>query len=239
MFWSFINNQKNSNKNKSSEEIDLSLEKLYDHYQHFFKQEHLNDEFADQVKQKVDEYFNSAKTNAPNESFSMDNLTEAISKFDYSYVQGYDKCSYNLIKHCKSINYLSILLDFYNSILSRLEFPKYFNISLITPIIKDKKKPSNDPNNLRPISLSNTFAQIFERLILIKSPELVSTHQNQFGFKKFTSCNHAIFVVKETIAYYLDKNTDLTLASLDAEKAFDKLWRNGLFLKLINKLTPR
>ncbi|CAF1054622.1 unnamed protein product, partial [Brachionus calyciflorus] len=49
---------------------------------------------------------------------------------------------------------------------------------------------------------------------------------------------HAIFVIKETIANYLDKNTDLTLASA-AEKALDKLMRDRLFLKLIGKLTPR
>ncbi|CAF1069867.1 unnamed protein product [Brachionus calyciflorus] len=157
----------------------------------------------------------SQKINSPIESFSINDLTEAISKFDSLYVKGYDNCSYNIIKHCKSNDYLKIMLDFYNSILNRLEFPKSFNVSLITPIIKDKNKPSNETNNLRPISISHTFAQIFEILILIKSPE--KTDQNQFGFKKFTSCSHAIF----------------------PQKAFDKLWRDGLFLKLIEKLTPR
>ncbi|CAF0726181.1 unnamed protein product [Brachionus calyciflorus] len=121
------------------------------------------------------------------------------------------------------------MLDFYNSIPNKLEFPKFFNISLITPIIKDKNKPTNETNN--PISISNTFAQIFEKLILIKSPEILKTHQNQFGFKKFTSCSHAFFVIKETIAYYLDKNTDLTLASLmpKKQKLTPRFW---LILKL-------
>jgi hypothetical protein len=43
--------------------------------------------------------------------------------------------------------------------------PLTLNISHIVPIIKDKNKLSNDINKLRPISLSNPFAQLFERII--------------------------------------------------------------------------
>ena len=46
--------------------------------------------------------------------------------------------------------------------------PSKLNISHIIPIIKDKKKPNNSLNNLRPISISNTLAQIFERILLQK-----------------------------------------------------------------------
>ena len=62
------------------------------------------------------------------------------------------------------------------------------------------------------------------------------THPNQFGFKKKTSCNHALFVVKETILNYIEKGSSCRIAALDAEKAYDQLWRTGLMYKLINKI---
>jgi hypothetical protein len=55
------------------------------------------------------------------------------------------------------------------------------------------------------------------------------THRNQFGFKKKTSCNHALFTLKETVLYYTENKSGCKVASLDAEKAFDKTWRDGLF----------
>ena len=79
---------------------------------------------------------------------------------------------------------------------------------------------------------------MFEKLILMNSPKLKLTHKNQFGFKPKTSCNHALFTLKETILKYTENNTGIKVASLDAEKAFDKVWRNGLFFKLIDKLSP-
>ena len=60
----------------------------------------------------------------------------------------------------------------------------------------------------------------------------------RFGFRKKISCNHAIFVVKETILNYVRKGSNCKIASLDAEKAFDKVWHAGLIYKLINLKVP-
>ena len=54
-----------------------------------------------------------------------------------------------------------------------------------------------------------------------------------FGFKEKTSCNHALFTLKATILYYTENKTGIKIASLDAEKAFDKVWRDALFFKII------
>jgi hypothetical protein len=42
--------------------------------------------------------------------------------------------------------------------------------------------------------------------------------------------------VNETINFYRKGNSEIKIVSLDATKAFDKLWRAGLFYKLYNKI---
>jgi hypothetical protein len=81
------------------------------------------------------------------------------------------------------------VLFFFKYIFKFAIIPGDLNVTHIVPLIKDKKKPTDDPDNLRPISISNAFAQISERQLLLKIPILLKTHQYQFGFKRKTSCN--------------------------------------------------
>ena len=45
-------------------------------------------------------------------------------------------------------------------------------------------------------------------------------------------------MVNETLNHYKDSNSNCHAVSLDAAKAFDKLWRDGLFFKLIPWTEP-
>ena len=111
--------------------------------------------------------------------------------------------------------------------------PHDFNISIVCPIPKAKVVQSS-PGDFRPISLSSCFAIVLEAIILNRTAcTLKRTHNNQFGYRANTSCKHAFFVLNETIRYYNRGGASVYVASLDAEKAFDSLWRDGLFYKLI------
>ena len=54
-------------------------------------------------------------------------------------------------------------------------------------------------------------------------PELHITHENQFGYKKKTSCSHTLFAFKETVIKYLEEKKPIFAASMDAIKAFDRV----------------
>jgi len=127
------------------------------------------------------------------------------------------------------------LFFFFNFIFHYGVIPDDFNVTHIIPIKKDKKIKIDDINNLRPISISNVLAQIFERLLLNKMSEINKTHDNQFGYKNKTSCTHALFVFKETIIKQVENNMHIFAALLDAIKAFDNLWRQALYLKMKKK----
>ena len=96
-----------------------------------------------------------------------------------------------MIKNCDKKFISSILLFFFRFIFHHGVIPNNLNITHILPIKKDKNKSINELNNLRPISMSNTLAQIFERLLMTKINAINNTHCNQFGYKNITSCTHA------------------------------------------------
>ena len=114
--------------------------------------------------------------------------------------------------------------------------PNNFNTVIVCPIPK-AKVVQNSASDFRPISISSSFATIFESLLLNHSANtLKRTHRNQFGYRANTSCKHAYFTINETIQYYNKRGASVFIASLDAEKAFDSLWRNGLYHKLMGRI---
>ena len=123
-----------------------------------------------------------------------------------------------------------------NTIINKALIPTNFNRSTIVPIVKDKSIGEFAIGNYRPISVSNALAQLYERLILDKCPIIAESHQNQFGFKKKISTIHSFSVVHNTIEHFIQNGSAMYVVSLDAEKAFDKVWRPGLFFKLLNKI---
>ena len=55
----------------------------------------------------------------------------------------------------------------------------------------------------------------------------------QFGFKKDSGFNHALFTFSESVKFYNKRGNKAYCVFLDASKAFDKVLINGLIAKLI------
>jgi hypothetical protein len=70
-----------------------------------------------------------------------------------------------MILNCDENFIKSKLFLFYKYIFEYGVVPKGLNTTHIRPILKDKLGPSNELNNLRPISISNVLAQLFERIL--------------------------------------------------------------------------
>ena len=111
--------------------------------------------------------------------------------------------SSKMIKNCNMHFTSSYILHFFRFIFHYGVIPDELNITHIITIKKDTTKSINDINNLRPISISNTLAQIFERLLMMNLNSINNTHNNQFGYKNKISWSHTLFVFKETIVWHL------------------------------------
>ena len=128
---------------------------------------------------------------------TIDDVGNIIKNMKNSNTTGLDKISYNMLKNADEI-ILVWIRKILSIIINKCIFPTDFNTSLILPIKKEVSKLELDLNNLRPISISNCLAQIFEKFILTKQPLLDKTEKKQFGFKKGISTLHPLFIVKET-----------------------------------------
>ena len=165
-------------------------------------------------------------------------ISTAISQLNKGKAFGYDSVSAEMFMYADAHAFKPILAKFYSAIINHDLIPSNFNVSMVTPIPKSKEMPKS-PTNFRPISVSTTYANIFELLLLDNGAEnLITMSNNQFGYQKNLSSKHAYFVIKECIHYYNSKNEKVEIAQLDAEKAFDNLWRVGLYHKIMDRVEP-
>jgi len=93
--------------------------------------------------------------------------------------------------------------------------------TVIVPICKNKNGDVCDAGNYTPISLATVISELFEHYILSCISPLLATTDNQFGFKPKYGTSMCIFLFKQTVSYYVNKDTVVFSTYLDASKAFD------------------
>ena len=234
-FWKSIKSfRKNNNLAKGEKRIPINEFAKY--YSNLFSHEDRKSNQAQtNIANKVEEMFKSIETSVLGEiQFEEAEVLAIIYQLKSGKSIGFDYISNEMVKSSVCPIFTRILTATFNMMIKYGHTPSDFNTALLTPI--PKKCELLGPSDYRPISVSTVFAIIFEKLILgkINFEEMIS--KNQFGYQKKTSCKHAYFVVNETLSYYNSGGSTVHLASLDATKAFDKLWRAGLFYKLKDKI---
>ena len=117
--------------------------------------------------------------------------------------------------------------------------PHSMNESVIVPIIKDKKKRVNDKRNYRPMCLSNICSKIIEVVLFNRISTFLQSSSNQFGFKPKHGTELCVFAFKELPRFYKKNHgSAMHVAFLDASKAFDRVNRRKLLLKLESRGVP-
>jgi hypothetical protein len=131
---------------------------------------------------------------------------------------------------------LPVYNKLFNIILDTGIFPERWTQGIILPIYKNKGN-AQSPENYRPITLLSCLGKLFTAIInnrLTKfSDEFNIIKNNQAGFRKIHSTIDNLFVIQSLIDLLKLQKKKLFCAFIDFKQAFDTVWRQGLWYKLI------
>ena len=112
--------------------------------------------------------------------------------------------------------------------------PNDWKEALITPIFK--KGTRSDPANYRPVSLTSICCKIAEHIIVSQTMSHLDKFNllspNQHGFRSRVSCDTQLLITIHDFAEILNRKSQVDIAVLDFEKAFDKVAHHRLIKKL-------
>ena len=179
--------------------------------------------------------------NYPLSSFEChaDDILKLIRSLDSNKSHGYDGISVRMIKLCDEAIVKPLCIIFSNCLKKGI-FPSQWKKGNIIPI--HKKGPKNIINNYRPISLLPIFAKLFEKIICNSIYYHLNTIScsiiQQSGFRSADSCTNQLIAITHNIYSSFDVKPTLEVRGvfLDISKAFDRVWHEGLLLKLKKKM---
>jgi hypothetical protein len=174
---------------------------------------------------------------SPNQSMipTESGIIGAIKSLKKSPSSGYDGITVSHLFHAISDPLIKVLCELYSAIINTSTVPDIFAVGIIVPILKKATLCPNDPNNYRPITLSSVHSKIVE-LSLIPQDTAAET---QFGFRKGRGTATAVSLAHDAAKYMNNNGSALYVCSLDAQKCFDSIWHDGLFYKLIGKISDQ
>jgi hypothetical protein len=92
-----------------------------------------------------------------------------------------------------------------------------------------------DPENYRGITLIPIIRKLFTTMIRLRLEKKVKLHESQAAFRARRSCIDHIFTLSQIIHETGAVKKSLYVFFLDIKKAYDTVWRAGLFYKLKEK----
>ena len=94
-----------------------------------------------------------------------------------------------------------------------------------------------NPSNYRVITVCSCLGKFFTLIINDRLTKYLDEHNiinnNQIGLRKGYGTSDHVFVLKSLIDLYTKNDKKVYACFVDFQKAYDTIWRNGLFYKLM------
>ena len=124
----------------------------------------------------------------------------------------------------------------FNTMITIEHIPDCFKQGIIIPIPKGGGKDRSVKANHRPITLLSVLYKLYEKVLLVRIDSWLKGHEKinklQGAFYENCSSKDVALLLNEIISYYRESGETLYVGMLDAEKAFDSVWKEGLMFKL-------
>ena len=162
-------------------------------------------------------------------------MLEVILNMNKGETQDVNDIPFKILKHV-ALDLIKPLTHIYNLSIEKGVFPDSLKTSKVIPVFKSGSPL--DVNNYRDIAIINSFSKIFEKLTCRRLLTFLYSNdffdENQFGFLKDRSTNHAIVKMINFISNSINRGDHVVGIFLDAMKAFNSVNHEILFGKLEN-----
>ena len=228
-FWKYLKSMKVQTKHNE----DLpQLDKLLKHFKMLYIDEQLGSDI-DIEEQENENNPNKHKFNSLNRNLTEDEVTKHINSLKNKKSPGNDQITNEMIKCTNKVG-IKLLTKLFNTILNSGYFPKKWNHGLLRLI--HKGGDSDDENNYRAITLNSCLGKVFctvlnQRLSPLLEEENIF-NKEQAGFRKNHRTTDHIFLLRKIVKSFTSQNKNLYTCFVDFSKAFDSIWRKGLFDKI-------
>ena len=223
-FWKIINSLENK-----QEEQNINLETLYE----FFKglnENNDNDGENHDINIDVsddDEILNSSITEAE--------ILKCLNSLKNNKCSANDNITNEYLKNSAE-QMLPIYISLFNLVLDTGIIPDPWLEGIIRPIFKRSGDPKQ-PENYRPITILSCFGKLFTAILNLRLNNFLQFHnileENQAGFRSGYSTTDHIFTLHTLTEILKKKKKKLFCSFIDFSKAFDSVWRTGLWMKLL------
>ena len=167
---------------------------------------------------------------------SVDDVLAELESLDITKADGPDKISAKFLYSCRNV-IAAPLCSVFNLSIQQGVVPQDWKHGIIEPIYKGAKAgPRNSPECYRSISLTSQVCKVLERIIkkhlvhFLDSNNIIKRFQH--GFRSNKDCTSNLIESLDVITRALDEGSDIDIAFLDFQKAFDKVNHKLLLQKL-------
>ncbi|PJE78122.1 hypothetical protein CI610_02944 [invertebrate metagenome] len=211
------------------------------HFQHIFKNHddkefdcHFRDEMEKRIKM-LKSSIHSDENLFLRDNFTFSEINLICKNLKSGKAGGHEGLVYEHIKYAghSVINHIQNL---FNLVVKHEYIPKSWKHGIIVTMYKGHRKPKDDPNSYRGITLLPVFFKMFEVAIAKRISYVIESdvfpNKQQSAYQKNLCSLCTAFNLQECIYYNMENGSDVYVSFLDSSKAFDTVWHDGLLAKL-------
>ena len=167
------------------------------------------------------------------QALTMNELKAALGKLKPHKAPGSNQITNEMIINIGR-NGMAVLLRLINITWKTGQLPKDWKTAVLIPLLK-KNTPKSAPSSYRPISLTSSIGTLVDRMINERLNWWLE-HNNiitpcQAGIRSNYTTEDQLIRLTQKIQNGFQMNKDTIAVFVDLEKAYDKVWRQGLFIK--------
>ena len=235
-FWKIIDKLQQAKNGTKTDKNDVSAQLWVDHFKGLMVQDKNISPAHQEIIDFIQDKKNLSLFNNLNFKITESEVNRAIKNLKKGKTCGPDSITNEMIK-ASIPTLIGPITKMFNTVFSTCIYPCMWSKSWIKPL--HKGGDSTDPNRYRGIAIMSCMGKLFcsvlnNRLVQFSKENKINKKE-QIGFMEDCRTSDHIFTLKTITDNYVQKGKRVYCSFIDFKKAFDSVWRPGMFYKLIKQ----